>query len=105
MGKNGYIWMLDHAVLVRRGRGRPLKVVGIWVDISERKKAEEALRQSEERYRALAESAQDFIFVVDKDGYVQYVNPLLPANSGSGRKKWWESDIHELFPPDRAEHN
>lgn len=43
-------------------------------DMTERKHSEETLRESEGLYRALAESAQDFTFIVDKDGYVNYVN-------------------------------
>ncbi len=50
-------------------------VRGIIVDISSLKKAEEALRASEERYRTLFESASDIIHVVNTEGRLLYANP------------------------------
>ncbi len=53
--------------------GRPLKLI-ITRDVTERRKAAAALRHSEERYRTLAESARDSIFIINPDMTVQYVN-------------------------------
>src|SRR5450759_195127 len=51
--------------------GRPIYLLGISEDITDRKRAEEALRQSEERYRHIIETITDYVFtVVVKDGEV-----------------------------------
>jgi len=54
--------------------GSIISIIGVQRDITEWKFASEALRASEERYRTLAETARDMIFVVDRDGVVEYAN-------------------------------
>ncbi len=55
--------------------GRPLRMSGICIDVTARKRAEAALRVSEERYRSLIEQAADGIFVADAQGRYLDVNP------------------------------
>jgi two-component system cell cycle sensor histidine kinase/response regulator CckA len=67
-------------------------------EIEEREIAEEALRRSEQRYRALAESAQDFIFIVDRDGNVQYVNDSCAKEFGCLPGDMTGRNIKNFFP-------
>ncbi|KAF0156161.1 MAG: response regulator receiver [Syntrophaceae bacterium] len=55
--------------------------VGVGIDISERKKAEEALKDSEEKYRSLIENANEAIFVA-LDGKLVFVNPMTVTIMG-----------------------
>jgi PAS domain S-box-containing protein len=64
-------WILDRGrVVARDGQGRPVRVTGTSMDIDARKRAEEALRQSELRYRTVGEFAEGFIqeFEIDPEG-------------------------------------
>ena len=61
------VWMRDEAVLVRDHEGEPLYWLGVQFDITDRRETEEALRQSEGRYRTVVKQAAEGIFVVDID--------------------------------------
>jgi PAS domain S-box-containing protein len=50
-------------------------VVAVYTDITERKQAEEALKESEERFRVLVEESPLGVVLIAKDGYYKYINP------------------------------
>jgi len=69
-----YRWMSEGAMFVKDDEGRPLELFGYFQDITRWREADEVIRKSEERYRALAEAAHDFIYVINRDDVVEYVN-------------------------------
>jgi two-component system cell cycle sensor histidine kinase/response regulator CckA len=64
----------QHFYAITNAAGSVERVVILTEDVSQKKSAENALKESEERYRALAEAAQDLIFVVDREDRISYVN-------------------------------
>ena len=67
------IWLFTNAVVLREG-GQPVRMLGAILDITPRKCAEAALRESEAHYRTLMEQAHDSIFVCDGDGRFSMAN-------------------------------
>src|SRR5260370_13043265 len=58
-------------------KGKPVGVQGIARDISARKGAEEALKDSEEKFRSIVETANEWIWAIDLEGKHTYTNPAI----------------------------
>ena len=77
-----YRWMYDEMTLVRDADGNPLEIVGFWADITERKKAEEKLRESEQEKALILDGASELIVYQDKDHTVIWVNRAAGESVG-----------------------
>lgn len=84
-------------------QGRPDLVLIMVRDMTERRQTELALRESEERYRTLAEAAQDMIFMVGPDFRVRYANSSAHAVFRARADRLEGMRLDELFPPAIAE--
>ena len=74
-GQEKWVWEKGHGVF--DSNGSVLSVEGFITDITERKRAEEALRQAEAKYRSIFENALEGVFQSTADGYYLSANPAL----------------------------
>ncbi len=77
-----YIWMRDEMRLVRDSHGEPMEIVGLMIDITERKIAEEALLKSERKYRQLVELTLEGVWAIDAESNTTFVNPRMAMMLG-----------------------
>ena len=85
-----YRWVLDRGRIIQRSpKGKPTRMVGTHVDISEQKSVEEALEQSENKFRQLAENMREVFWLRERErGQFIYINPAF--------KEIWERDLETL---------
>jgi PAS domain S-box-containing protein len=97
----GLRWIEARGKLIRDAVGRPVRMIGVCSDITERKDYEEALRASEERFRTIFEASHDAILVVDTT-----TDQIADANSaaarllGFSREALTDKRLSEVFPAD-----
>lgn len=78
-----YIWVYDQGKVVYNKNGAPAKIFGTSMDITERKKAEEALRESEARFRSVLGNSMDVIYRTNlQTGHFDYISPSAEVVMG-----------------------
>ncbi|MFT5241345.1 MAG: PAS domain S-box-containing protein [Kiritimatiellia bacterium] len=78
---NSTHWISNRAFPIVNSRGDVVRIAGVFVDITERKRVEEALQESEERFRSMMQQSPSVIEVYDRDG-------LLVAANEAYEKLW-----------------
>ena len=92
------MWLTATALL--DGSGKPIAVATTERDITERKRAEHALRESEERYRSLVETAGSAIICLSPDHKIMEWNREAERISGYSRAEVLGKDYFEFFLPE-----
>jgi PAS domain S-box-containing protein len=88
------VWVHDQAFLIPGADGRPQYLQGVILDITDRVRAEQALRESEQKYRSIVENTQDVIMLTRSDGIITYLSPATRQVLGYepeelvGRQPW-----------------
>lgn len=81
--------------------GEETYLVGLGIDITERKQAMEALKTSEVKFRAISSTAADAILLMDNDGKITYWNPSAEKLFGYTSNEAIGKDLHILLVPTR----
>jgi len=80
--------------------GNITNIVEFAIDVTEKKKFEESLKQSEEKFRSYVENAPDGVFVVDQNGRYIEINSAACTMSGYSKDELTLMEIKDLIPPD-----
>src|SRR5208283_3673547 len=95
-----YRWMLTRGAAVRDAEGKPIRFVGSGVDITDLKRAEQALRESEERFRGTFENAAVGITHNDSAGRFLRVNETYCAIVGYSREELLQKTLLDIVHSD-----
>ncbi|HKI35705.1 MAG TPA: PAS domain S-box protein [Gemmataceae bacterium] len=97
-----YRWILSRGSVLRDAEGHPCRLLGVHIDVTQRKNAELALRESEERYRTVATAVPGILFSWGPDGAQRYASPYFYEYTGLPRgaveDRGWTAALH---PEDR----
>ncbi len=94
------VWFSAMKLPLHDHTGNIIGTFGISRDITERKKTEEALMQSEERFRSVAQSANDGIITIDNNGYIQGWNKGAENMFGYNEQEILGQSLNIVIPDD-----
>jgi PAS domain S-box-containing protein len=95
-----YVYILDRGRKFYDENGKPALIAGAMSDITERKRAEEALRQSEERYRLLTELSPDGVVIASLDGTIHLANQSMLQMLGVPPEHRVDRNIFDFLAPE-----
>ncbi len=95
---DGERWIHGQGQVVRDEAGRALRVMGVNFDVTQRRRAEDSLRESEARFRSLADSAPALMWISGEDGVRVFVNTAYVEFAGVSYDEAlvldWRSRLH-----------
>ena len=99
-----YRWVDDARRLVRDPKGQPAELVGVWSDITERKRAQDELHESERQFRDLLDNLDLVSVIIDREARITYCNDYFLRLTGWQRKEVIGVNWFERFvPPERGD--
>ena len=103
--QGGAVWVRKSVSIVRRAAGEPPWIIALVEDVTEQKRIERALRESEERLRRIHDHAATGIAIVDSEGTFQSCNPAFARLLGYTQEELGRLHFASLIHPDDVELN
>ena len=97
-GRSG--WVVGQYSPIFDAHGLCIGIVGIIREVTERKRVEDALRQSERWFRSIIENASEMVTVLDVDGTVKYVSPACKRVLGLAPSEVLGQSVFTFIHPD-----
>ncbi|MBN1102961.1 MAG: PAS domain S-box protein [Deltaproteobacteria bacterium] len=94
----GYTWAETTVSFIRNPSGSPIAILGVTRDISERKRAEKKIAESEEKYRNLFENGSDLLCIHDLEGRLLETNVHFKEEYGLRREDIEGLNIRDYIP-------
>ncbi len=94
-----YRWVADERRVVRDSKGQPSELVGVWSDVTERKRAQDELHESELRFRGMLDNLELVSVMLDRDGSITYCNDYFLRLTGWQREEVIGASWFERFVP------
>ncbi|MEI6767244.1 MAG: PAS domain S-box protein [Bacteroidota bacterium] len=103
ISRSGLVYQIaDSAAPIRRDNGEVLGVVMVFRDVTEKFNQEKAIRESEEKFRKLTESASMAIMIFQDDKWI-YANPAAERITEYAAGELYQMNFWEIFHPDFRE--
>jgi PAS domain S-box-containing protein len=99
-----YRWIDDARRLVRDAKGQPAELVGVWSDVTERRRAQDELHESERRFREMLDNLELVAVMLDGDARITYCNDFFLRLTGWRCEEVIGANWFERFaPPERLD--
>ena len=96
-------WIAGRWQALMGDSGEPSRVVGVNIDVTERKRAEDAVRESEMRYRRIVETTNEGVWLLDSNFYTSYVNQQMAEMLGYEPKEMIGRSVLDFYFPEDVE--
>lgn len=93
-----FLWVKDFASIIRDNKGVITEILGYFIDITEQKKSEEILSESQKKYFAMFKDASDAMVIVDNEDKIYDCNEKLESLFGYSRNELVGNSVLKLVP-------
>ena len=90
-------WLLARGIALRGRRGHPERLIGVMIDITGRKRADLLLRESEQRFRTLADSMPQLVWTYAPNGEIDYLNEQWRDYVGADPSDFYGYNWHRML--------